>query len=173
MKLILVRGLPGSGKTTYVNRNFPTRYIHLEADHFRTDCRGHYLYDPAKNGICHRLCQDYAEMALSQGKDVVISNTFTTIKEMQYYISLASAYGADLRVITCRGKFQNVHDVPEKAMEAMRKRWQDYPGEEFIDHDKPICFGHIDECNLRFKPGCGYARECEKEFEYRLTHFGV
>lgn len=37
-ELVLVRGLPGSGKTTYV-RNYYPNYTHFEADLYRYDGR--------------------------------------------------------------------------------------------------------------------------------------
>lgn len=150
MKLILVRGLPGSGKTTYVKNTYPN-FVHLEADHYRTDCNGNYFFDSDLNYKCHSLCYAYAEMALSEGRDVVVANTFVTLREMKPYIQLAEDLRADLKVVVCRGNFGNVHDVPEETISRMAKRWQEYPGETkamSYRKDKPICFGMLTECGI-------------------------
>ena len=40
---------------------------------------------------------------------------------------LVKQYGYDIQVIECKSNFQNIHDVPQKAIDRMRARWQNIP----------------------------------------------
>lgn len=125
MRLILVRGLPGSGKTTFAIR---IAAIWCEADHFFTK-DGVYSFDPTKLKEAHAQCLSQAQQALAAGHDVVVANTFTRIWEMQKYLDLARDRGATVTVYKTIGEYANVHGVPPEVVERMRSRWEDYPGE--------------------------------------------
>lgn len=86
---------------------------------------GVYRYDREKLPEAHQMCQEITEVALMTGTSVVVSNTFTRKWEMQYYYDIAEKCGAKVREITCKGKYQNVHNVPEAVVENMKKRWED------------------------------------------------
>lgn len=126
MTLHLVRGLPGSGKSTYAKS---LGCFHLEADMFFIR-RGIYQFDGRKIKMAHHWCQDMAQRAINAGVDVVVANTFTTMKELQPYISMAKFSGDHpLRVYKCTGGYGSIHMVPNESMERMKRRWVDYPGE--------------------------------------------
>jgi predicted kinase len=117
--LILIRGLPGSGKSTFAKSlNLP----HYEADQFFM-VNGVYEFDRTNLGAAHQQCQFDTETALKNGKSVVVSNTFTTIKELRPYFDMASRYGIVPTVITMNGSFKNVHGVPEETLVAMKQRF--------------------------------------------------
>ena len=119
MKLILVRGLPGSGKST-IAREFDG--IHLEADqYFMID--GEYKFDVNKLRQAHEWCQDQTCLWLSKGFTVVVSNTFTTIKELRPYFDIAKDLGIVPNVIVAQGNFKNEHNVPEETLAKMRDRF--------------------------------------------------
>jgi len=122
-RLILVRGLPGSGKsTTAQNISDEYGYIHLEADmYFEKD--GEYVFDLNKLEEAHEWCLNQTKSYLRSGFDVIVSNTFTQSWELKPYIELLS--GDDIKIIECTDKFKNIHDVPDHILENMHERFHD------------------------------------------------
>ena len=134
-ELILVRGVSGSGKSTYVKKNFPT-YKHFEADMYHYDKNGVYVWKPENLAIAHKWCQDQVRQALTDGYNVVVSNTSTTRKEVQTYVDIVNDLGLviDCRVIRMTTRFQNVHNVPDEKVAQMQQKLKDnpWPGEELV-----------------------------------------
>ena len=80
--LILVRGLPGSGKSTFAKL--------LEGKHIETDMffitNGEYKFDVSKLKEAHSWCQSMVGSWMSDSEElIVISNTFTQEWEMTPY----------------------------------------------------------------------------------------
>ena len=128
--LIIVRGLPGSGKTTFVKKVY-TNILHVESD-MLTVVDGAYSFDPDKLKARHEACQRIVETALSIGADVAVSNTFTTMRELQPYIDMANKYHTRFVVTRMIGTFENVHNVPQDVLDKMAARFEDYPGESIM-----------------------------------------
>lgn len=132
-KLILVRGISGSGKTTYAKKlikDDPT-LSHYEADmYFCQD--GEYKFVPSKLKEAHAWCFAETEIDLLFGKSVIVSNTFTQKWEIQPYIELGKKMKAEVIIKKATGNYQNVHGVPVEALDKMKARWEDLDGEESI-----------------------------------------
>lgn len=124
-KLILIRGLPGSGKTTMAKRMMTPSTRHYEADMYFEKHDGSYQFDPKKIKQAHEWCQRKTRAALEAGLDVIVSNTFTQRWEMESYVKMAQELSAKLEVITARGEWKNIHDVPDAAIQRMRDRWEE------------------------------------------------
>lgn len=119
MKLILVRGLPGSGKSTIAKQ---LGGIHLEADmFFMRD--GEYEFDANRLREAHEWCQKQTRYWLSVSDLVAVSNTFTTVKELRPYFDIAQEFGIVPNVIVAQGDFGNIHNVPEETLERMQARF--------------------------------------------------
>lgn len=98
-------------------------YVHIEADmFFMRD--GEYVFDASKLGAAHAWCQTRTEAELRAGKTVIVSNTFTTIKELRPYFQIADRVLGTYPVVhTCNGVFENVHGVPPEKVKQMRDRF--------------------------------------------------
>lgn len=141
-KLILIRGVPGSGKTTFAKKlsNDLSSFVskgniaHYEADMFFMDEEGNYNWEPGKLPKAHEWCYRKAVESLERYKlsYVIVSNTFTTLKEMEPYIQLAKRNGANLDVYRLDGKYKNVHNVPDSVIEKMYARFEDFPKEHLM-----------------------------------------
>ncbi|WP_347366096.1 ATP-binding protein [Vibrio vulnificus] len=120
-KLTLVRGLPGSGKSTYAKT---LDAILVEADQFFIDKNDNYQYDPALIKTAHSWCQLETKRLLRAGFDVVVANTFVKNWEMSFYKSLADEVNVSFEVIEINGKYQNIHGVPDAVIARMRKQFE-------------------------------------------------
>lgn len=118
--LTLIRGLPGSGKSTLA-KNLDVA-IRLEADQFFI-VLDKYVFDVNKLHAAHEWCQTNTDNCLGNGFSVVVSNTFTTKKELLPYFEIAKKHGIIPNVITCNGEFGSIHNVPEETMNKMRQRF--------------------------------------------------
>lgn len=132
--LILVRGVPGSGKTTYAQKNIIISGYHLEADNYFIRLDGTYDFNPKLLKNAHDWCFKKTTNWLVNWPDarVYVANTFTRIWEMQKYIDFAKANNIPFKVVRCTGNYQNVHGVPDAKVKEMLARFEDYEGEEFV-----------------------------------------
>lgn len=126
--LVIIRGLPGSGKTTMATELFP-EYEKYEADDYfyKVDAcnyRYEYVFDASKLRQAHATCLANVTDAIEDGANVVVSNTFTTLKELQPYIDAAKANNYRVFIIEANGVFKFVHNVPDETIMKMEKRWQ-------------------------------------------------
>lgn len=126
--MTICRGLPGSGKTTiakqllYHARVAGRKCNHYEADmYFMRD--GVYQFDMNNLADAHDWCRSSVEDCMQEGCDAIVSNTFTTIRELRPYFEIAKEFGVVPNVILCQSNFGSVHNVPPETLEKMRKRF--------------------------------------------------
>ncbi|WYV99145.1 ATPase [Pseudomonas phage vB_PpuM-Amme-3] len=124
--LYLIRGLPGSGKSTFAKclaKSLSAR--HYEADMYHTIPTGVYNWKPENVHAAHEWCQEYTRKAMEVGLPVVVSNTLTTPKELEPYLAMALEFGYRVTslVVENRHGGVNVHDVPQATLDKMRNRF--------------------------------------------------
>ena len=124
--LYLIRGLPGSGKSTLAK----TLAASLGCGHYEADMifmvDGEYRFNADLLGHAHHWCRSKVEQNMSQEEHaIVVSNTFTTEKEMKPYLALAEEFGYNVTsmVIENRHFSGSIHDVPSETMQKMRDRF--------------------------------------------------
>jgi len=132
-KLIIVRGLPGSGKSTFAFGIQLANTAVVEADMFHT-IDGKYVYKPEMAGHAHEWCQAQVAWHLNLGHDVIVANTFITMRTVVPYYELAQEFGASISIKTMTGKFGSVHNVPEEVMEQMAEKFEVFDVPKFLQY---------------------------------------
>ena len=122
--LTIVRGLPGSGKSTLAKRLIGANSAHIEADMFFVK-DGKYEFDMNRIMDAHDWCQSETHKCLHAGLEVIVSNTFTTIRELRPYFDIAFDFDIRPTVISTNGIFGSIHGVPNETMQKMRGRFVD------------------------------------------------
>jgi len=126
--LYIVRGVPGSGKSTFAKS---IGGIHIEADQFFM-MDGKYNFDITKIKLAHKYCQNQTEAWMKtdgtqvNNDKIVVSNTFTQEWEMEPYFKLAEKYGYRTfsLIVENRHGGVNEHGVPEDKLELMKNRFE-------------------------------------------------
>lgn len=117
--LTIIRGIPGSGKTTFAER---LGVPFCEADQHMVDDAGNYAFDRARLSLCHARCRDEIEAFLMEGKSCAVSNTNLTIREIVPYLALADKYKVQtVQILTMRGDYGSTHAVPDDVMARYRE----------------------------------------------------
>ena len=133
--LYLVRGVPGSGKTTLATNlanainwdgDYTNDAIVHSADDYFVNAKGEYKFDASQLWAAHKQCLENTKQALNSGmKHVFVANTFTTKKEMKPFNKLAEQFGYMVVSIIVENRHgnDNVHDVPDDKVQAMKDRF--------------------------------------------------
>jgi predicted kinase len=131
-KLYIVRGVPGSGKSTFALNLVGSDFLVCEADkYFVVD--GEYLFDGSKLEEAHESCRNLVETYMKDSlvndqfyREIAVSNTFTKEWEMQPYFDLAKQYGYMVFTIIVENRHggTNQHGCPEDRVQAMRDRFE-------------------------------------------------
>ncbi|MEZ9585747.1 AAA family ATPase [Vibrio cyclitrophicus] len=124
-KITFIRGIPGSGKTTIAQK---LNAELVEADMFFIHKDGEYKHDKRFIKDAHSWCQQEMKRLLLAGHNIVVANTFIKKWEVENYLKLAQSLGLDLEVevIEAKGRYQNVHGVPDESVERMRNQYQPF-----------------------------------------------
>ena len=131
-KLYIVRGLPGSGKSTFAEALVGHDFLVCEADkYFIVD--GEYKFDATKLRQAHEWCKNRVETYMKDSlvndqfyREIVVSNTFTQEWKMEAYYKLAEQYGYMVFSIIVENRHGGVnqHGVPAEKLEQMRNRFE-------------------------------------------------
>jgi len=129
--LILLRGVPGSGKTTLGNIILFNTQSNIQdvlsADNFFVNEKGEYIFDATKLKEAHNDCQvKCAERMRNQFSKIVVANTFTQEWEMEPYFTMAERYNYRIHsvIVENRHGSKNVHNVPDEKILAMTNRFE-------------------------------------------------
>lgn len=123
-EVIVMCALPGSGKDTYINRNFELPVLSLD------DIRREYKIDPTdkkKNGQVIQLGKEKAKEYMRARTSFVFNATNITSDMRSKWISLFTDYGARVKIyyievpykVLLSQNHNREHKVPEKAITNM------------------------------------------------------
>lgn len=122
--LILLRGLPGSGKTSFA------KTLNHNGNHFEADMYFYknekYEFDVDNLIHAHNWCFNKTKTAIRNNEGVVVvSNTFTRKRELQNYIDLANEFNYKVisLIVENRHGRESIHNVPEETISKMKNRF--------------------------------------------------
>jgi predicted kinase len=119
--LHLIRGISGSGKTTYAE-SLQVKVV--EADQFFINQHGQYSYDRKQIKLSHQWCHLETRRLLMAGYDVAVANTFVKKWEMEFYFDLAKELNISVQIKICEGRYQNKHGVPAESIKRMIDKFE-------------------------------------------------
>jgi predicted kinase len=128
-RVIVLMGVSGAGKDTWMEENFPDSPDFSADKFFRYMEEGmekpEYRFDKSKLGAAHAWClreytkalQEMQDLFEGEAKVLIVNNTNTSLAEMAPYCALALAYGHGLQIVAlvCAPEVaakRNVHDTP-------------------------------------------------------------
>ena len=119
--LYAIRGLPGSGKTSFaksLNLNFYEADQYFEK--FNNSKFDHKLLKKA-----HQHCYDLVKKELLNGNSAIVSNTMTSKEELKEYENLAKKLNVKFVSLILENRHEgiSIHNVPEETIEKMKKRF--------------------------------------------------
>ena len=152
-RLVILRGLPGSGKTSYIKHyieeNDITTYSICSAFyHFKRGLV--YRFNPRQlPQAYHSSWKDFLEATMNGCPNIFVNNTNVRKWEYENYIYVGQQLGYDIEIvqIDCPGStyvefFQkrSRHRIPIQASRAMAERWQDDSSAKIVS-----CYDSDDE----------------------------
>jgi predicted kinase len=126
--LFLLRGLPGSGKSTAAGILSEGSWPVFSVDDYFTDPVTkvyEFRYDENHKAYAH--CQERTADAMKKGMDkIFIDNTFTLEWELEPYFKLAAEHGYRVFCFTVENRHHgtNTHDIPDEQVRKMAEKYK-------------------------------------------------
>lgn len=126
--LLILRGLPGSGKTTlaHILKSEHDKVFSID-DYFTHEQTGEYMFDYKQNYLAYAQCLLNVKEAMESNiPKIIIHNTFIKIEEMEAYFKLAGEHEYAIFVMTIE-KYHNginSHDISNEQILKMKEKYQ-------------------------------------------------
>lgn len=126
MRVILMSGISGAGKDTWIAKNHPEAAVVSADSFFMKD--GSYTFDASKLGEAHSFCiRRFIELVRIVYPTILVNNTNLTSEEIAPYYAIGKAYGYEVELVTlyCRPKVaadRNSHGVSLETCIGMLSR---------------------------------------------------
>ncbi|MBA3682744.1 MAG: AAA family ATPase [Bacteroidetes bacterium] len=126
--LIILRGLPGSGKTTLANLLSENKWPVFSIDSYFTDpITKEYNFQFDKNHLAYKNCEEQTKQAMqNKTEKIFIDNVFSIDWEIEPYFKLASENDYSVFVVTVEnhhGK-ENMHNISSEQIQKMAAKYK-------------------------------------------------
>lgn len=124
--IIIIRGLPGAGKSSFANLikgEFPVYSI----DDYFTDSYGVYHFNHKENYKAYQQCEENVRQAMKNGiEKILVDNVFSISWEMEPYLQLAKEYNYTIYVLTIENYHgeKNKHDINDEQLKKMEAKYK-------------------------------------------------
>jgi len=126
---VMMSGLPGTGKSTYISKNFPD-YTLISLDNIRALLS--YREDQSRNKEVANLAKEKLKESLRNKENIIWDATNIRQEFREPLIQLAKDYGAHTEIVLLLDKEQNIrkknkqrrHVVPDKVITRMKDSFQ-------------------------------------------------
>jgi predicted kinase len=137
MKLILMRGISGSGKSTYLKK-FYSEAFRCSADDFFTFSDGSMEYDHERIKEAHQYSRNACLAAMKNKLPMIaVDNSHIKKWEFEIYLEMAKAYDYQVEIIRLVvdpiiAQARNIHKNTLEYIEGAEKRMEPFYGERVI-----------------------------------------
>lgn len=127
LTLTVIRGLPGSGKSSVAAAlSAATNAVLIEPDDFHIR-DGAYDFLHANMPYSHLWAQGLAARHLFQGRSAIVADVFPALADLSPYRSMATHFGAALQVLDISGPWPDRHGVLPEDRARMIAAWEPWP----------------------------------------------
>jgi len=135
-----MRGLPGAGKSHFIQKNFSNAFV-CSADEYFIGPDGNYFFVRENLGLAHQRCFNLFQVGLENSLPfVILDNTNTEIWEFEKYLAAAQDHDYQTFVLNFKIDFEtalkrNKHKVQFLDLVKMVKKTEECPGEILLVND--------------------------------------
>lgn len=129
LSLFLLRGLPGSGKSSLANElSEDGKYPVFSVDDYFTDIiTKNYNFEFDKNYLAYQQCVENTKKSMQVNcTKIFIHNTFTLEWELEPYFKLATEFNYKVFVVTVENRHgnKNVHSIDDEQLQKMASKYK-------------------------------------------------